>query len=408
MVLANETPASRQLPTGTITFLFTDVEGSTRLWEHYPDAMRQALVRHDAILTNLIEQHSGIVVRERGEGDSFFAVFTRPSDAILAASAIQRSLQRESWPIPQPLRVRIAIHTGEADLRDGGYYGSEVNRCARLRALTRGGQTLISQASAELIRRAPLRGISLSPVRPQRLKDLKYPEQPYEVLPEVDKRLPRFRRAIRGLAYKATHSLVGGAVFVGTLAVFIVLVVLLLGQVGALSILSSSSPGPPIEVSTPVVPRPPATPAARYWRFADETATAVGPSGIELRLSAENPTLAVGEEIRLKVEISNPSNETQELVFDSDPIFSVSVTEVRGGKDGNTVYAFPKDNSFGFVDQIIKIAPHSKEQRAVKISWRLPAIDLGFRPGQVAYRIDVDVWLETKVALSLALSPDDK
>src|SRR5262245_43517604 len=119
------------LPTGMITFLLTDVEGSTRLWEQHPEAMRQALVQHDTIIDILTAQHDGQVVRSRGEGDSRFCVFPRATEAIAAAAGIQQALHAEAWPAPALLRVRIALHTGEADLREGDYYGAAVNRCAR-------------------------------------------------------------------------------------------------------------------------------------------------------------------------------------------------------------------------------------------------------------------------------------
>jgi len=106
-----------ELPTGTVTFLFTDIEGSTRLWEQHPEAMRLALARHDALLTAGIQQHGGGVVKSRGEGDSFFAVFARPADALAAAGALQQALLAEPWPAQTPLRMRVALHTGEADQR---------------------------------------------------------------------------------------------------------------------------------------------------------------------------------------------------------------------------------------------------------------------------------------------------
>src|SRR5438046_8252035 len=111
------------LPQGTVTFLLTDVEGSTRLWEEHPDQMRAALVQHDAIVEFLTEQHRGQVVRPRGEGDSRFCVFARATDAVRAAGAIQRTLHEEAWPTPEPLSVRMALHTGAPDLREGDYYG---------------------------------------------------------------------------------------------------------------------------------------------------------------------------------------------------------------------------------------------------------------------------------------------
>src|SRR5262245_60580669 len=87
-----------ELPSGTVTFLFTDIEGSTRLWEQHPDAMRQSLVRHDALVETCIGHHGGVVVRPRGEGDSRFAVFASATAAILAAVALQQALQTEAWP----------------------------------------------------------------------------------------------------------------------------------------------------------------------------------------------------------------------------------------------------------------------------------------------------------------------
>jgi class 3 adenylate cyclase len=145
-------PRPDALPTGLVTFLFTDVEGSTRAWAHYPEAVRTALARHDALIEQLVEQHRGQVVRPRGEGDSRFAVFGRASDAVAGACAIQRAFVREAWPTPVPLRIRVALHTGEADLRAGDYYGSAVNRCARLRAIAHGGQLVLSGITADLVR----------------------------------------------------------------------------------------------------------------------------------------------------------------------------------------------------------------------------------------------------------------
>ena len=171
-----------QLPTGTVTLLMTDIEGSTRLWELAPDAMRGALVRHDAIVTSIVDAHRGTVVRSRGEGDSFFGIFARASDAVAAAAAIQLALATESWPTPLPLRVRIGVHTGEAELREGDYYGSEVNRCARMRALAHGGQVLISEVTANLVRRSLPPNTALHPLGTHRLKDIQHPEHVFQLL----------------------------------------------------------------------------------------------------------------------------------------------------------------------------------------------------------------------------------
>src|ERR687885_1596164 len=149
-------PVSSPWPTGTVTFLFTDVEGSTKLWERYPEQMRAVLARHDQLIEGLVEQHHGVVVRPRGEGDSRFAVFPRASDAVSAAAAIQQALHEEPWPAETTLRVRLALHTGEADLREGDYYGSAVNRAARLRSAAFGGQTLLSAVTHGLVREQPI------------------------------------------------------------------------------------------------------------------------------------------------------------------------------------------------------------------------------------------------------------
>src|SRR5215213_4697630 len=140
------------LPKGTVTFLFTDIEGSTQLWERYPEQARVALARHDQLIEEAVGRHGGSVVRPRGEGDSRFAVFSRATDAVIAAAAMQQAVYSERWPTPAPLQVRLALHTGEADLREGDYYGTAVNRCARLRSAAHGGQVLLSQATAELVR----------------------------------------------------------------------------------------------------------------------------------------------------------------------------------------------------------------------------------------------------------------
>jgi class 3 adenylate cyclase len=121
------------LPTGTVTFLFTDVEGSTRLWEQHPQTMEAALARHDALAAEIIASHHGKVVKHRGGGDSLFAVFARALDAAAGATQLQQALALEPWPEGIPLRARMALHTGDASLRDGDYFGATVNRCARLR-----------------------------------------------------------------------------------------------------------------------------------------------------------------------------------------------------------------------------------------------------------------------------------
>jgi DNA-binding SARP family transcriptional activator/class 3 adenylate cyclase len=144
--------SSVPLPSGVVTFLLTDVEGSTRLWEAHAADMAVALPRHDQIMATAVGDRGGVVLKARGEGDSTFSVFARASDAATAALAAQRALADEPWPPATPLSVRMALYTGEALERDRDYYGRTVNRAARLRGLASGGQILVSQATAEVIR----------------------------------------------------------------------------------------------------------------------------------------------------------------------------------------------------------------------------------------------------------------
>jgi predicted ATPase/class 3 adenylate cyclase/Tfp pilus assembly protein PilF len=177
------------LPTGIVTFLLTDIEGSTRLWELHPDAMGAVVARHDGLLTEAITRHGGVVIRTRGEGDSFFAVFDRATDAVAAAGDLQLALAAEPWSIP--IRVRVGINTGEAELREGDYYGTSINRCARLRAIGHGGQTLVGQATAELAQGELPAHFALRPLGAHRLKDLQRPELVYQLLhPELPAEFP--------------------------------------------------------------------------------------------------------------------------------------------------------------------------------------------------------------------------
>src|SRR5262245_52315764 len=117
------------LPTGTVTFLFTDLEGSTRLWEAHPDAMQVALARHDEILRKAVASNRGLVVKATGDG--VLAVFTTAPDGVAAALAAQLDLATTPWDVTGPLRVRMGLDTGTAELRDDDYFGPVVNRAAR-------------------------------------------------------------------------------------------------------------------------------------------------------------------------------------------------------------------------------------------------------------------------------------
>jgi class 3 adenylate cyclase len=165
-----------------ITFVLSDIEGSTTIWDHEPEAMARALKRHDRIFEDLIGAHGGVHVRPRGEGDSRFAVFAEASAAVAAALAVQGAFRGESWPTRRPIMVRIGLHTGGAHERDGDYYGPEVNRCARVRSLARGGQILLSEATTSLVRDALPVGASLRDLGQYRLRGLSKPERVAQVL----------------------------------------------------------------------------------------------------------------------------------------------------------------------------------------------------------------------------------
>src|SRR5690349_21352965 len=168
------------LPTGTVTFLLTDIEGSTALWERQPELMRLALARHDDLVSTTVADHGGRIIKSRGEGDSVFAVFDRASDAVMAACQLQQALLAEPWPTDLPPRLRIALHTGEAELRDGDYYGPAVNRCARLRAAAHGGQILLSRATHDLIGDAWPDGFWSIDLGEYRLRDVIQPERIFQ------------------------------------------------------------------------------------------------------------------------------------------------------------------------------------------------------------------------------------
>jgi class 3 adenylate cyclase/tetratricopeptide (TPR) repeat protein len=142
----------RELPSGVVTFLLTDIEGSTRLWDEHPEEMARALPRHDELIAQRVTAQRGVTLKARGEGDATLSVFHRASDAAVAALELAQALRVEPWPEGIALQVRLALHTGEAFERDGDYYGPTLNRAARLRSLAAGGQLLVSEATVALLR----------------------------------------------------------------------------------------------------------------------------------------------------------------------------------------------------------------------------------------------------------------
>jgi predicted ATPase/class 3 adenylate cyclase/DNA-binding CsgD family transcriptional regulator len=170
------------LPAGTVTFLLTDVEGSTRRWETDRDATAVAIARHYEILDEAIAAHNGVRPVEQGEGDSVVGAFALASDALAAAVAAQLRLQDEAWPENAMIAVRMAVHTGEVELRDeGNYFGPTIIRCARLRAIGVGGQVLVSNATADLVGDRMPGDATLADLGLHRLKDLGRPERVFEL-----------------------------------------------------------------------------------------------------------------------------------------------------------------------------------------------------------------------------------
>jgi len=177
------------LPQGTVTFLFTDIESSTQLWEQYPQVMADALARHDGLLRQVITAHGGVVFKSTGDG--LAAAFPRAADALGAALTAQRALHAEEWGVPGSLRVRMALHTGAAEERDGDYFGPPVNRVARLTAAAHGGQILLSRATQELIRDHLPAGAELRDLADHALKGLSRPEQIFQlVVPDLPADFP--------------------------------------------------------------------------------------------------------------------------------------------------------------------------------------------------------------------------
>lgn len=184
------------MPSGAVTFLFTDIEGSSRLWEQHPQMMPVALARHDAILREVITDAAGQVFKT--VGDASCAAFVHPQAALLAALQGQERLLSEPWGGGMVLRVRMALHTGAAEARDGDYSGSPLNRLARLLRLAHGGQVLLSTSTAELLQDQLPSGSSLLDLGFQRLKDLARPERVYQlVAPGLSSAFPPLRGGVK-------------------------------------------------------------------------------------------------------------------------------------------------------------------------------------------------------------------
>ena len=177
------------IPSGTVTLLFSDIEGSTRLWEKSPEEMAHALERHDQLLRHAMAEFGGYVFKTIG--DAFCVSFETCHDALRAALATQRSLADEPWPSGAEIRVRLALHTGVCQERDGDYFGPTVNRAARLMAIAHGGQVLVSGVSAELLSDFPPDEAMLRDMGQHRLRDLGRPEHVWQLQsPSVPSEFP--------------------------------------------------------------------------------------------------------------------------------------------------------------------------------------------------------------------------
>ncbi|HXO50730.1 MAG TPA: AAA family ATPase, partial [Mycobacterium sp.] len=178
-----EIVAAQNLPSVTraVTFLLTDIEGSTTAWEADADAMSVALAHHDELVEQVVTSRGGRLIKTRGEGDATFSVFDRPSAAAAAAMELQDAITHEPWALLEPMRIRVALHTGEVELRDGDYFGRAVNRAARLRSLAAGGQILCSGATAELVIDSLPDDVVLTDLGMRQLRNLARPEHVFEL-----------------------------------------------------------------------------------------------------------------------------------------------------------------------------------------------------------------------------------
>jgi predicted ATPase/class 3 adenylate cyclase len=176
-----------------LTFLFTDLEGSTHLWQQAPMAMQGALARHDAIMKAVIEQHNGRVVKSTGDG--LLAVFESAVDGALAALSSQQAMAGETWPVETgPLKIRVGLHSGESQERGGDYFGTTVNTAARVMDLGHGGQILVSEVTALILRGQTPADISFTDLGAYRLKGLALPENVYQLShPSLAQEFPPLR-----------------------------------------------------------------------------------------------------------------------------------------------------------------------------------------------------------------------
>jgi predicted ATPase/class 3 adenylate cyclase len=203
-------PATTRHAVETSTFLFTDIEGSTRLWDEHVDDMGSALAQHDRLLRDAIEASGGAVIKTTGDG--ILAVFGDPVSAVDAAVAAQRGLRAATWGATGPLQVRMALHSGVAEVRDGDYFGPALNRASRILAIGHGGQIICSAVTAVLAGERLPPTIELIDLGSHRLRDIDRPERVYQV---VVGDLPRAFPPLRSLSTRRSNMPVSLTSFVG-------------------------------------------------------------------------------------------------------------------------------------------------------------------------------------------------
>ena len=181
-----------QAPSSVTTFLFTDIEGSTQLWEQEPERMKGALARHDTIVRTAVERNRGEVVKMSGDG--VHAAFADPLDAVCATVELQQALTDPEATNGVTLRVRCGLHAGVHERRDKDFFGTAVNRAARIMSVAHGGQVLLSQAVAILLAERLPPGVALRDLGSVRLRDLSSPERVYQVAhPQLRQDFPALR-----------------------------------------------------------------------------------------------------------------------------------------------------------------------------------------------------------------------
>src|SRR3954466_11554562 len=214
---------------GTVTFVFTDIEGSTRLVQHFKDRWPEVRSAHRKIVRTAFEAHGGDEVDT--QGDSFFYVFGRARDAALAAADAQRGLAAHEWPVEGAIRIRIGMHTGEPVVSEEGYHGIGVHRAARIMAAGHGGQVLLSEATAAVLRDEEVEGVSVRDLGVHRLKDLDRPEHVYQLVADgIEPAFPKIRTAGEEKAFYRRPLVIGATA--GVLAAAVAIPVFALARGG--------------------------------------------------------------------------------------------------------------------------------------------------------------------------------